>query len=152
MKSIFTNKLKPIKMKTRRTLLALVALFFSSINAQSQDKAQIEKTLETYFDGWQTGDTLKLGKVLHITCKLKNVKANQVEVTDRKTYLSRFELHAKPENTGGRIINIDITGNTAAAKCVIETPKMLITDYFNLLKENDQWYIVDKIYSRAEKK
>jgi hypothetical protein len=61
-------------------------------------------------------------------------------------------LHAKPENTGGRIINIDITGNTAAAKCVIETPKMLITDYFNLLKENDQWYIVDKIYSRTEKK
>lgn len=139
-------------MKTKRTVLALVAVLFTSINAQSQDKAQIEKTLETYFDGWQTGDTLKLGKVIHPTCKLKNIKENKVDVIDRKTYLSRFELHPKAENTGGRIINIDITGNTAAAKCQIETPKMLITDYFNLMKVNDQWYIVDKIFCRAEKK
>ncbi|MCL9807007.1 nuclear transport factor 2 family protein [Flavobacterium amniphilum] len=139
-------------MKTKRTVLALVAVLFSSINAQSQDKAQIEKTLETYFDGWQTGDTLKLGKVIHQTCKLKNIKENKVDVIDRKTYLSRFELHPKAENTGGKILNIDITGNTAAAKCQIETPKMLITDYFNLMKVNGQWYIVDKIFSRAEKK
>ena len=152
MKSIFTNKLKPIKMKTKRTLLAFLVVLFSNINANSQDKAQIEKTLETYFDGWQTGDTLKLGKVIHLTCKLKNVKANQVEVIDRKTYLSRFELHPKAENTGGKILTIDITGNTAAAKCQIETPKMLITDYFNLMKVNDQWYIVDKIFNRSEKK
>lgn len=138
-------------MKTKKTLLVLLVVLFSNIDAKSQDKAQIEKTLETYFDGWQTGDTLKLGKVIHLTCKLKNVKANQVEVIERKAYLSRFELHPKAENTGGKIINIDITGNTAAAKCVIETPKMVITDYFNLMKVNEQWYIVDKIFSRAEK-
>lgn len=139
-------------MKTKRILLALLVALFANINAYSQDKAKIEETLQTYFDGWQTGDTLKLGKVIHPTCKLKNLKDNKVEVIERKAYLSRFELHAKPENTGGKIINIDITGNTAAAKCVIETPKMLITDYFNLMKVNEQWYIVDKIFSRADKK
>lgn len=139
-------------MKTKGTfLVVLIAIFFSS-TAQSQEKALIEKTIETYFDGWQTGDTLKLGKVIHATCRLKNVTDDQVQVIDRKTYLGRFELHPKQENTGGKIISIDITGNTAAAKCQINTPTMLITDYFNLLKIKDQWFIVDKIYSRAQSK
>jgi hypothetical protein len=139
-------------MKTKKVLLALLFVLFSNFNGFSQDKELIGKTLETYFDGWQTGDAVKLEKVLHQTCQLKNVTNNQVKVIDRKTYLSWFEPHPKLENTEGRIINIDITGSVASAKSVIETPEMLITDYFNLLKVNNEWFIVDKVYYRVEKK
>lgn len=139
-------------MKTKKVLLALLFVLFSNFEGFSQDKELIGKTLETYFDGWQTGDAVKLDKVLHQTCQLKNVTNNQVKVIDRKTYLSWFELHPKLENTEGKIINIDITGSVASAKSVIETPEMLITDYFNLLKVNNEWFIVDKVYNRVEKK
>lgn len=139
-------------MKTKKVVLALLFVLFSNFDGFSQDKELIGKTLETYFDGWQTGDAVKLDKVLHQTCQLKNVTNNQVKVIDRKTYLSWFELHPKLENTEGKIINIDITGSVASAKSVIETPEMLITDYFNLLKVNNEWFIVDKVYNRVEKK
>jgi len=139
-------------MTTRTTFLIVLIALFSGINAQSQEKTLIEKTIHTYFDGWQTGDTTKLGKAIHTSCKLKSIADNQIKVTDRKTYLSWFEPHPKLENTTANIITLDITGNTAAVKCQIKTPKVIFTDYFNLLKIKDQWYIVDKIFSRADVK
>jgi hypothetical protein len=53
-----------------------------------------------------TGDTLKLGKAMHKSCSLKIIKDNNVQLIDRKTYLSRFKLHEKPANTEGKIIDI----------------------------------------------
>ena len=68
-----------------------------------------------------------------------------------ENYLSRFKLRQKLENTSCRIINIDITGNIAAAKCQIETPKLLFTDYFNMMKLKNEWYIIDKISANVDK-
>lgn len=132
------------------TLLLLTIIHFK-INAQQHEKNLITQTIETYFDGWMTGDTLKIGKVMHSSCNLKNIKENQVIVIDRKSYLSRFKLRPKLENSFGRIIIIDNTGTIAAAKCEIETPERIFTDYFNMMKLNDKWYIVDKISTNIAK-
>lgn len=129
--------------KTTMGLMILGCSFFT--NAQNQEKVLLEKTIQTYFDGWMTGDTIKIGKAMHLTCQLKVIKDNQVVEYDRKTYLKGFKLRPKLENTQGRIINIDITGNVASAKCEIETAQRLFTDYFNMMKLNGEWYIVDKI-------
>jgi hypothetical protein len=114
-------------------------------NAQNQEKALLEKTIQTYFDGWMTGDTLKLGKAMHSSCNLKNIKDDQVLIIDRKNYLSRFKLRPKLANSEGRIVEINFTGNIASAKCEIETPERIFTDYFNMMKLNGEWFIVDKI-------
>jgi hypothetical protein len=124
-------------------LMILGSSFF--VNAQNQEKVLLEKTIQTYFDGWMTGDTIKIGKAMHLTCQLKVRKDNQVAEYDRKTYLKGFKPRPKLENTQGRIINIDITGNVASAKCEIETPERMFTDYFNMMKLNGEWFIVDKI-------
>jgi hypothetical protein len=124
-------------------LMILGCSFFA--NAQNQEKVLLEKTIQTYFDGWMTGDTIKIGKAMHLTCQLKVIKDNQVVEYDRKTYLKGFKPRPKLENTLGRIVNIDITGNVASAKCEIETPERMFTDYFNMMKLNGEWYIVDKI-------
>ena len=128
-------------------LLTIVLLSFLSckLSAQQHDKELIKQTIETYFDGWMTGDTLKIGKVMHNTCNLKTIKDNEVVVIDRNSYLSRFKLRPKLENSFGRIISIDITGRVASAKCEIEIPERIFTDYFNMMKLNDEWFIVDKI-------
>jgi hypothetical protein len=130
----------------KKTIMSLMILGCSLFaNAQNQEKVLLEKTIQTYFDGWMTGDTIKIGKAMHLTCQLKIIKDNQVTEYDRKTYLKGFKLRPKLENSQGRIINIDITGNVASAKCEIETPQRLFTDYFNMMKLNGEWYIVDKI-------
>jgi hypothetical protein len=125
--------------------IVLFTMFSCKLSAQQQDKELIKQTIETYFDGWMTGDTTKVGKVMHNTCNLKTIKDNEVVVIDRKSYLSRFRLRPKLENSFGRIISIDITGKIASAKCEIEIPERIFTDYFNMMKLNDEWYIVDKI-------
>jgi len=84
-----------------------------------------------YFEGWMTGNTTKIGSAMHTTCQLKNIKDDGVIIFDRATYLGFFKPRPRRENSGGKIIDIDITGDIAAAKCKIDTPKRL--------------YIVDKI-------
>ena len=131
------------------SLLAIVMLFSCKeeqvITNINPERKLIENTIEMYFEGWMTGDTTKIGKAMHATCQLKNVKDEEVIVFDRATYLGFFKPRPRRENSGGRIVDIDITGYIASAKCEIDTPKRLYTDYFNLMKLNDDWYIVDKI-------
>ena len=115
------------------------------------EKALINQTIDLYFEGWMTGDTTLLGKAMHSTCKLKNVKDEKVLVFDRAKYLSFFKPRPRRENAGGRVVSINVTANIAAAKCEIYTVDRFYTDYFNLMKLEDRWYIVDKIATNRAK-
>lgn len=44
------------------------------------------------------------------------------------------------------INDINITNNTAGVRLEIDFPNRTFIDYLNLLKINDEWLIVDKIY------
>ncbi len=143
-------------MKARMIQLSIMAFLVAAV-AQAQnikiekEKELIEEKINMYFEGWMTGDTTKIGKAMHTTCKLKNLKDGGVIVYDRETYLGFFKPRARRKNSEGKIVQIDVTGNIAAAKCEIETPTHLSTDYFNLMKVNNEWFIVDKIATSREK-
>jgi aldose sugar dehydrogenase len=131
-------------------LLALVAM--NVCVAQDAEKTAIKTLInDFYFEGWMTGDTTKLGRAMHATCHLKSYRDNKFNDINRADYLSRFKPSAKTPGTEGRIISLDVTGNIASAKCEIETPRAIFTDYFNLIKTAEGWYIVDKISTRVDK-
>jgi hypothetical protein len=110
-----------------------------------KEKEKITQTIEMYFEGWMIGDTTLLGKAMHRTCKLKNIKDDDVIIFDRATYLGFFKPRSRRENAGGKIVFINITDDIASAKCEIHTKDRLFTDYFNMMKIKGDWYIVDKI-------
>ena len=141
-------------MKKFFTLALLLFTAAATIQAQTTDeKTQIESVIkDLYFEGWMTGDTAKVGKAMHPTCRLKFFRDNAFNDISRADYLSRFKPHAKEAGTEGRIMSLDITGNIASAKCELEIPKAIFTDYFNLIKTNEGWFIVDKISTRTDKK
>jgi len=143
--------LLPIFMKKALLVLFFALFFYAKSNAQTNEKVLIENTIQLYFDGWMTGDTSKVGKAMHSTCHLKVYRDNVFRDVNRTQYLSGFKPHPKEEGTFGRIKSIDVTGNIASAKCELETPKAVFTDYFNLIKIQDFWYIVDKISTRMDK-
>lgn len=118
---------------------------------KSQDETAIEAVIQNYFDGWLTGDTSLIGSAMHSSCHLKFVRDGKISMRDRADYLSRFKPRPRLENSEGRILEIDITRTAAAAKVELETPKRLFTDYFNLLKEGDRWYITDKVSTSESK-
>lgn len=118
---------------------------------QVKDEQLIKQTIDMYFDGWMTGDTTKVGQAMHSTCHLKYIRDGEVVDISRNEYLSKFKPHPKSEDTEGRIIDLNITRTAASAKCEIERPNRLFTDYFNLLKVGERWYIVDKISTSISK-
>lgn len=113
--------------------------------ATSKDQLMIEGVIQNYFDGWLTGDTTLIGSAMHESCHLKFMREGKVDKRNRAQYLSNFKPRPRLENAEGRIINIDITRNAASAKVELEIPFKLFTDYFNLLKVKDRWYITDKV-------
>lgn len=138
-------------LRTAVYFLILMITGACGVNAQKEgspnslaEEQLIRQTIEMYFEGWRTGDTLKLGTAMHSTCKLKNIKEDEVVVYDRAKYLSFFKPRV-PVDAKTRIVSINITRDIAAAKCEIELPNRLFTDYFNLMKVDGRWYIVDKI-------
>lgn len=118
---------------------------------KSTDEIAIEKVIQNYFDGWLTGDTTLVGSAMHSTCNLKYVRDGKISRRDRIQYLSGFKPRPRLQNAEGRILSIDITRTAAEAKIELETEKRLFTDYFNLLKEGERWYITDKVSTSISK-
>jgi glucose/arabinose dehydrogenase len=136
-----------------KKLLLLTALSVALIPAHSQNTAterqMIENVIQLYFDGWATGDTVKLGKAMHPSCHLKNYRDGKFIQYSRSEYLSFFKPHPRPKNLSTRIVSLDITNGMGGAKVEISTERDLFTDYFNLMKTNEGWVIADKVSTRT---
>ncbi len=142
----------------RLTILTVFTVLFSfnSVNAQQAQVSEIQHiqtTIQFYFEGWATSDTTKIGKAMHSSCQLKFFRDGQFTNLSRAEYLGRFKPEIKPWPAGltTRIVSLDITENIASAKTEIDTGKDVFTDYFNLIKTNEGWFIVDKIAVRKSK-
>jgi aldose sugar dehydrogenase len=131
----------------------IIVLFFPALLATAQtqsDRVAIEGVIGQYFDGWMTGDTTKLGYAMHQSCQLKNYLENEKRFVQysRGEYLRLFRPRAKDPRSSGRIVSVDITAHVASAKIELTTAWDTFTDYFNLMRVNGRWYIVDKVSCR----
>lgn len=130
--------------------IGIAAGFFSAFSQNTPTERQlIESTIQLYFDGWATGDTTKLGKAMHSSCHLKNYNNGKFTEFTRNKYLSLFEPRERIKNLSTRIVTLDITNNMGSAKVEISTSRDLFTDYFNLMKTNEGWFISDKVSTRT---
>ncbi|HEY5823904.1 MAG TPA: PQQ-dependent sugar dehydrogenase [Cyclobacteriaceae bacterium] len=132
----------------------LVVTLCSAAFAQNvpTERELIAHTIQLYFDGWATGDTTKVGKAMHASCHLKNYLNGKFTEFTRSQYLGLFKPHARPANLTTRIVSLDITNNMGSAKVEISTARDLFTDYFNLMKTNEGWFIADKVSTRLPHK
>lgn len=132
-----------------KKLTVLVCLFAVSFAAFSQDtlteRQLIEKTIQLYFDGWATGDSAKLSKAMHSSCRLKNYNNGKFTEFSRSHYLSLYSKIHERWNVTTRIVALDITNNMGSAKVEISAFKGVFTDYFNLMKTDESWFIADKV-------
>jgi aldose sugar dehydrogenase len=137
--------------KRSLAIILFSACFFFQSKAQS-DKELVSAVIEMYFDGWTTSDSTKVGKAMHSSCQLKLYRDGAFIIMPREKYLSGFKTpKAKDKDTHTSILFIDITGNIGQAKAKIETATSIFIDYFNLIKTNEGWFIVDKVATRTNK-
>lgn len=135
--------------KMKALYLTLVMCLCQQVFYAQTDRQQIENVIQLYFDGWATGDSSKLSKAMHHSCNLKNYRDGQFILIPKKDYVSRFRLRDRPKGLETNIIYVDITDELiAGAKVEISTATDKFTDYFNLMKTTEGWFIMDKISTR----
>lgn len=144
----------------RKVLLFIgLPFLFLDVNAQTDATANdwhlIQNTLNLYIEGVATSDSIKVSQSFHDSWQLKYLEDDQqLNIIKKAKYMERFNTapHAKSSNWSGRIVFIDITNRAAVAKVEISTSKLLFTDYFNLMKTKEGWFLVDKISTRTPHK
>ncbi|MBS0520007.1 MAG: nuclear transport factor 2 family protein [Proteobacteria bacterium] len=123
----------------------------------SSDVAEVEKVLQTYFDGLYEGDTRKLGQAFHPASHLYSVgtdgKAADLPRTDWLKWVeSRESGKAKGSERRDRIVSIDFSGPaTAFAKVECQLPPRYFTDYLTLLKTDGRWQVIAKAFHTVTK-
>ena len=128
-------------------LITAVAVWWPT-SAQSQDEAGVRQAIEHYFQGHATGDGANHRKAFHPEAKLFWIRDGQFAQRTSEEYIAGAPGKPAPDEAQRKrsIAMIDITGNAAIAKVVLDYPQVRFTDYMSLLKINGEWKIVNKTF------
>ena len=142
--------------KKAKVLVGLIAyvMCLTTVIAQTQsDDAGVRACIDLYFRGHATGDGENFRRAFHPDAKLFFIRDGKVTQVTLEQYAGRATGKPAPdeEKRKRRIENIDITGNAAIAKIILEYPGVTLTDYMSLLKIGDEWKIVNKIFYAEQK-
>jgi hypothetical protein len=142
---------------TRYVALAAVVVAAGAwVMAPTEDEAAVRAALEHYIQGHATGDGAHMRLAFHPQARLFWSSADTLATRTSEEYIAR--MPGKPgadEGTGvrkRRIDRIDVTGNAAIGKIVLDYPEVYIVDYMSLLKTNGEWKIINKIFMTEMKK
>jgi aldose sugar dehydrogenase len=134
------------------TLLLLPALARGQTALSSSEERQaVLRTIQTYFDGWATGDTTLLGKAMHASCHLKRSLNGVFVDRTRAEYLAGWKPRARDSTLATRVAYLEIVGPIAQARAEISIGRNSYIDYFNLLKTAEGWFIVDKVSTQVDR-
>ncbi|MBK8793118.1 MAG: nuclear transport factor 2 family protein [Holophaga sp.] len=124
----------------------------------STERAAVEKPIQAYFRYHQTGDPKGLSEAFHPEALLQWSEGGQRKTLAQVDWIKRAEAQAAKTASKARpevrcqIASVEITGNAAVAKLILDYPTFRFIDYLHLLKLDGEWKIVDKIYHREEGK
>jgi hypothetical protein len=119
--------------------------------SQTSEKDSVRVPLENYIEAHATGDPEFARKAFH-------TEGNMIWIRDGKYSSETFDSFIKRAFTGkpaadeesrkeGRKIeSIDIAGNAAVAKIVLDYPTVKFVDYMTLLKIDGEWRIINKSF------
>lgn len=135
----------------KKTLLLSSLLLFAFIftaAAQHPDKDLVRVPLENYLKGHATGDGEYFKKAFH-------TEGNMIWVRDGKYSTRSFAEYiagatgkpAADESKRKRWIeSVEVVGNAAVAKIILDYPTVKFTDYMTLLKIDGEWKIINKSF------
>lgn len=144
-------------MKIFAVLFALIgigSLFFGyKIMADERENEPVKMPLENYLQAHSTGNPEFIRKAFHADARIMAFRDGKLTNLSVEEFAARF--NGKPADDEAKrkraIENIDISGNAASAKIVLDYPTVKFVDYMNLLKIDGEWKIVNKSFYAAPK-
>ena len=134
------------------TSAALLAAGAADLSARWADEAAIRQTVQYYFDGGRTRDSLTLRKAFHPEARMLFARDGKLVLVPIGEYITRVgSERLKPgevDSTERKVVSVDVVGDAAVAKLELKRPNARLIDYMSLLKVDGRWLIVNKIFSR----
>ena len=133
--------------------VAVGAAVWLPARAESAEEAAVRAAVGHYLRAHATGLGEHHRKVFHPEAKLFAVREGKFWQLTSEEYISRSPGKAADDEAQRRrsIESVDITGNAAVAKVVLDYPQVKFTDYMSLLKIDGEWRIVNKTFYAEQK-
>ena len=132
-------------------LLIAGAGLLSGHRGMSTDETEVRAALQHYLNGHATGNADEFREAMYPKGTMQFIKDGQYTQMSLADYVARAA--AGPQKPAAdeakrkrRIEFVDVTGNVAIGKLVLENPDVTLTDYMELLKIDGKWQIVAKTF------
>lgn len=144
----------------KRLIISLAALALSASSALAQEhwvphsaavqavSADIRAPLESYLLAQATVDQEAARRAFHSDAELWGSRNGALMRTTAERFIAGHDGQspANPELNRRWIESIDVSGDTAVAKIVLDYPMVRYTDYMALMRVEGRWVIVNKMY------
>ncbi len=132
----------------------VIALCTLSAAAQKTEETAVRVPLENYIKGHETGDGEYMRKAFYTEGNLIFVRDGKYTTRSFAEYIKGFtgKPAADEKDRKRSIESIDVNGNAAIAKVILDYPAVRFVDYFTLLKIDGEWKIVNKSFYAEPKK
>ena len=117
------------------------------------EEAAVRAALEHYLLGHATGDGAHYEMVFHPQSKLFWMRDDTLNTRTSADYIAGASGSPAADEDQRRreITMVDVTGDAAVARIVLDYPTVVLTDYMSLLKIDGEWKIVNKIFTAEPK-
>jgi hypothetical protein len=116
----------------------------------SNDTELINQTVEHYFKGMYHGDVERLKKAFHPQALVIGYFDGNLAFNSLDQFLGFIKAAPVPSGKGEeydmRIVSMDITGAVGIVKVADLYQGRRFTDYLSMLKEGDNWVIINKAF------
>ena len=124
--------------------------------ALSSDEEEVRGALQHYLNGHATGSADEFRAAMYPQGTMNFIRDGKFTQMSLADYIARAAAGSgKPAADEAkrqrRIEMVDVTGNAAIGKIVLENPDATITDYMELLKIDGKWQIVAKSFNLERK-
>jgi regulator of protease activity HflC (stomatin/prohibitin superfamily) len=129
-------------------VLASGAFFAFHSAAQTADREAVKIPLNNYLQGHITGDPDFIRKAFWPEGRVTFVREGKLTQRSAEEFAAGFPGKPAADEAQRKrsIESIDITGNAATAKIVLDYPAVKFTDYMTLLKIDGEWRIINKSF------
>jgi len=130
------------------TFVFILGISAIAVVAQTSEKDAVRVPLENYLKGHATGDGEYMKKAFYTDGNLIFIREGKFTTRSFADYIAGFtgKPPADEANRKRWIETVDVSGNTAVAKIILDYPTTRFVDYMSLLNIGGEWKIVAKVF------
>jgi hypothetical protein len=139
-----------MKTTLKGLLITLLICCLPQLSKAQTEEESIKSAVYNYLDGITKGDTSLLNKAFHPSAILRTVNNSTGKIQDFpvKTFISKTPVGGVKATT--KLLSYSFAGISAQASAELSFEDFKYIDLLSLLKVNNEWKIVCRVFSRVE--